>query len=151
MRNLKCSLLRFDLKGEKLLEKKDFSVDMKADLAETVLEIKTPKDKYFTVFDVKNDKGDLICRTFYRDGALPLEKTDAFRIVSQDDNSVTVEASKLLVSVFLDGDYVFDDSCFMMLPGEVRKISFKKTVTYGRDVSSHVPGINVTCYGLKLL
>ncbi len=73
--------------------------------------------------------GRLIDRAFYKHGALPLIPTDAVNILSQDECSITVTADRYVHAVELEGEYIFDDNYFSLLPYEQRTITFRSSST----------------------
>ena len=68
-------------------------------------------------------------------------KADGLHIVEQTKNSVTVEATEYVHAVVLEGNGVFSDSYFSLLPGERRTISF--TPTQGEESQ-------ITCVGYTI-
>lgn len=48
-------------------------------------------------------------------------------IMERGDDFITLCAKNYTHMVNLDGDYIFEDNYFMMLPGEIRKIHFRRT------------------------
>ena len=80
-------------------------------------------------------------RCFYKDGNLELVKTDCLNIVEQTENSITVEATEYVHTVALEGNGVFADSYFSLLPGEKRTVSF--TPVRGEKAE-------ITCLGYTL-
>ncbi len=74
-----------------------------------------------------------IYRTFYREGILPIAPTNAVKITEQTANSITVTADSYVHAVELEGEYVFEDSYFSLLPGESRTITFKKAREHQKD------------------
>ena len=83
-------------------------------------------------------------RTFYREGNLPLIPTDAVKITEQTENSVTVTASDYVHAVELEGEYLFEDNYFSLLPGESKTVTFKKAREHQTD------GFTLTAYTVKL-
>ena len=80
----------------------------------------------------------LICEisgTGFRDRAHFFEKRPqdiAFphrlpEIVETGDGFMTLHADGYIHAVMLDGDFIFDDNCFSMLPGETKTIRFRKS------------------------
>ena len=63
-------------------------------------------------------------RCFYKEGKLEMVKTDCLRVIEKTENSITVEAEGYVHAVALEGDAVFEDSYFSLLPGQRRTISF---------------------------
>ena len=84
-----------------------------------------------------------IYRTFYREGNLPIIPCDEVKITKQTENTITLTAKKYLHAVELEGEYVFDDNYFSMLPGESKTLTFKKARLHQND------SITLTAYTLK--
>ena len=80
-------------------------------------------------------------RCFYKMGKLELYKTDCLHIVEKTKTSVTVEAQGYVHAVALEGDGVFSDSYFSLLPGERRTVTFTPTQDEAQDI---------TCIGYTL-
>ena len=90
---------------------------------------------------------DVLCgeetyRTFYKQGTLQIGREDAFEIVSDTQDSITLRALKHLQAVELEGDYTFSDNYFTMLEGEIKTIFFKQ-------FSGKANGVSVKSYVLK--
>ena len=64
-------------------------------------------------------------RAFYVDGTLPLVKCTAPDIIAQDEHSVTLSATQYIHAVELEGEYIFDDNFFSLLPREKKTIHFR--------------------------
>ena len=102
-------------------------------------------------FDCKLDQDEIIfCdlqneniqdRCFYKEGKLELIKTDCLRVIEKTENSITVEANGYVHAVALEGNGVFSDSYFSLLPGQRRTISF--TPIQGEETE-------ITCIGYTL-
>ena len=75
------------------------------------------------VFDLETDLGH--DRSFYRAGALFIKPALVDCSVNEETQTVTVRASEYLQAVMLDGEAVFEDSCFPLLPGECRTVSYR--------------------------
>ncbi|MBO5480232.1 MAG: hypothetical protein J6A63_03470 [Clostridia bacterium] len=83
-------------------------------------------------------------RCFYKDGALPLAKTETIRVLAQTENTVTIQATAYLHAVRLEGEYVFSDNYFSMLNGE------ELTLTYRPIASEKQPKpFTVTAFTLQ--
>ena len=76
----------------------------------------------FIVAEIETSAGN--DRTFYRDGALNLVPAAAAMTYDAENHTVTVSADEYVHAIELEGDAVFSDNCFSLLPGEVRTISF---------------------------
>ena len=46
-------------------------------------------------------------------------------IVEQDESSVTLSAAVYIHAVELEGEFIFDDNYFSLLPGEKRTVRFR--------------------------
>lgn len=64
-------------------------------------------------------------RTFYREGILPLKRCEDGVRIERLHDSVTIEASVYVHAVELDGNAIFEDNYFSLLPGQKRKIGIK--------------------------
>ncbi len=64
-------------------------------------------------------------RTFYRDGALDIVPANVEMTVNKAEHTVTVKAETYIHAVELEGDAVFTDNCFSLLPGEERTVSYE--------------------------
>ncbi|MBE6762196.1 MAG: hypothetical protein E7551_07905 [Ruminococcaceae bacterium] len=82
-------------------------------------------------------------RTFFREGNLPIVPTDAVKILRKTDHSITLTAESYVHAVELEGEYIFNDNYFSLMPGETREISFRKTKLHQSDE------INLTAYTVK--
>lgn len=71
----------------------------------------------------------LIDRAFYKNGVLALVPTDSVRVISRGDDFVTVKADKYVHAVELEGEYIFEDNYFSLLPNEERTVTFRPSST----------------------
>ena len=62
-------------------------------------------------------------RSFYKKGKLIINPAE-IELVSKDENSITVSAKEYVHAVELEGEAVFEDNYFSLMPGETRTISF---------------------------
>jgi len=83
-------------------------------------------------------------RTFYREDNLPLAPSNGVTVTEQTDSSITLKADQYVHVVELEGEYIFGDNYFSMLPGETRKVTFKKSKMHN-DAA-----ITLTAYSVKL-
>ena len=83
-------------------------------------------DVAMLICDVTSN-GEFLDRAFYKKGTLPIVPTDAVKVVSRDENTVTVTADKYVHAVELEGEFVFDDNYFSLLPGEQRTVTFRRS------------------------
>lgn len=67
-------------------------------------------------------------RAFYKNGALNIKPASNIKIISQNENSITVTADTYVHAVELEGEYVFSDNYFSLLPNEQRTVTFEPTV-----------------------
>ncbi len=92
-----------------------------------------PDENHVVVMDVKEDGENGSYRTVYFpkrivDLNLPSQKGEqVVKVAQQGDDFITIQADKYVHMVDLDGDYVFEDNFFTMLPGETRTIGFRRT------------------------
>jgi len=101
---------------------------------QTHVEMQTSKKVYgFPLNDLPKD-AMLICdisseighdRAFYMEGTLPMVKCAAPNIVEQDESSITLSAAVYTHAVELEGEFIFDDNYFSLLPGEKRTVCFR--------------------------
>ena len=66
-------------------------------------------------------------RTFYQRGALTMYPSQVQLVHLADIPAVEVSADTYVHAVELEGDAVFEDNCFSLLPGETRRIAYKST------------------------
>jgi len=64
-------------------------------------------------------------RTFYIHGALNIRPAQVTLVPVPDENAVIISADTYVHAVELEGDAVFSDNCFSLLPGESRKIAVR--------------------------
>ena len=82
-------------------------------------------DGTIIVCDIKGD--GIFDRTFYKCGTLPIIPSKNIEVTEKTDNSITVMANEYIHSVELEGEFIFEDNYFSLLPGESRCISYCKT------------------------
>lgn len=81
------------------------------------------------------DKGEIIVaemeytggkdRTFWKEGALEIVPANVSLSVDTGKRTVTVKSESYVHAVELNGDCIFADSCFSLLPGEERVVSYE--------------------------
>ena len=76
-------------------------------------------------------------RSFYKEGTLWLERADHdLQILQQNKESITLKTDRYLHGVALEGNCVFSDNYFSMMPGEVRTVSFNSLrATFASDIA----------------
>jgi len=63
-------------------------------------------------------------RTFYRFGNLPLVPAEAELTVNRELRTATVRAKGYVHAAELEGNAVFSDNCFSLMPGEIRTVDY---------------------------
>lgn len=97
------------------------------------LDWELPEEDYLLVMDVITKEEAYPYRTVYftkRIADLHLPSSSGERtvhITEQGTDFITLCADKYTHMVNLDGDYIFEDNYFTMLPGETRTIRFRQT------------------------
>jgi len=108
-------------------------------VSEVILEF-APKDTETVLVDVKSRYGT--DRSFWREGGLPLSKTDLFRVRREWDSFdresgerlhyITVEACGYIHCLELLGDYIFEDNYMILTEGEIVTVKGKPIGEGGR-------------------
>ena len=80
---------------------------------------------------------------FYKEGALRLCPTDAITVTARTENSITLTTDRYIHAVELEGEQIYEDNYFSLLPGESR------TVSYTRAKDARSDEISVTAYTLE--
>lgn len=79
-----------------------------------------PDDSQFIIGDIEYDgQAD---RCFYKKKNLELKNCDNLLEIEKSENCVKIKADGYVHVVELDGDYIFSDNYFEMLPGETRTV-----------------------------
>ena len=137
--NLQVSIKKLNYKTRKLTQRAEQTVQVEAQsVARIAFDCKLDRDEII-VCDLQND--EVQDRCFYKEGKLELKKTDYLQIVEQTKTAVTVEAKAYIHAVALEGNGVFGDSYFSLLPGQRRTISFA-------PIQGEEP--EITCVGYTL-
>jgi len=133
-----------------------FTLDTKSDTTETLEKrvVSAPANETVQAATVKcslKETEVLLCemtfgnqtdRAFYKTGKLPIVPTDRVKVIEKTKGSITVTADRYVHVVELEGDALFSDSYFSLLPGEV------KTVTF-RPLAEEKPEISICGYKLE--
>ena len=82
-------------------------------------------------------------RAFYRQGTLPIVPCAAPAVLGRSENSITLQASTYTHAVELEGEYVFGDNYFSLLPGEQRTVVFRPAA------NAHTDALTVTGYTVE--
>ena len=80
-------------------------------------------------------------RAFYKNGALSIIPAEVEYRLFEGENKITVFANSYVHCVMLSGNAVFEDSCFSLLPGESRTVSYRPL---GSDASVSCEGYTVS-------
>ena len=65
-------------------------------------------------------------RCFYKSGTLELTAADhCVNVMERTHNGITIQANSYVHAVEFEGDYIFEDNYFSMLPGEIRVVSYE--------------------------
>ncbi len=105
---------------------KKLSVDISAATSKmvTTLELNEIPDGAILICDANGENEH--DRAFYKNGNLPIVPCDAVKIISRDENSITLKADSYIHAVELEGEYIFDDNYFSLLPNEQRTVNLRK-------------------------
>jgi len=76
-------------------------------------------------------------RTFYREGMLDIVPAAVDMTFDTENHTVTVKADTYIHAVELEGDTVFEDSCFSLMPGEVRTVTYEPITDTGVTVTAY--------------
>lgn len=88
------------------------------------------------VCDIKHSEENDRC--FYKEGALDIVPCDeSIRIMAKSKDSITLMATSYIHAVELEGEFIFDDNYFSMMPDEIRIIHFDEVAncTENKDIS----------------
>ena len=112
------------VKGASVRELECLTSDIPANTAGVVCAGRYALDKgEIIVAEMEYDGGN--DRTFWKEGALEIVPAGVCLNVDAEKHIVTVKADKYVHAVELNGDCIFADSCFSLLPGEERVISYE--------------------------
>lgn len=141
------------LKGQTLqvsINKLNYKTGKVTLLSEQSIQVDTQKTARIAIDCVLQENEIILCdlqnediqdRCFYKEGKLEMVKTNGLRTIEKTENSITVEATEYVHAVALEGNGVFSDSYFSLLPGQCRKISF---------VPLQAGKSDITCVGYTL-
>ena len=121
----------FYIKGGKVFPIADHKADIEAQTSKKVygLPLENLPEGAMLICDISSEVG---CdRAFYIEGALPMVKCSAPDIVEQDENSITLTAAEYTHAVELEGEFIFDDNYFSLLPGEKKIVRFRPAKNAG--------------------
>lgn len=104
-----------------------------------IIDWQLPEEGHVLVMDLVDGEGTLLYRTNYfpkriRDMHLASQKGQGgAKIVERGEDFLTLETDTYVQMVNIDGDYIFEDNYFTMLPGERRIIAYRKTAQAQSD------------------
>ena len=110
--------------GNKIVDTFDGVVNAKAYSTNYIRLPWKSDDKYLVVCDINYDDGEDRCS--YKRGNLELKNCIELLDSEIKEDSITIKANGYVHAVELDGEYVFSDNYFTMLPGEIRTVGFEK-------------------------
>lgn len=136
---LQVSIKKLDYKTGKLTQCTEQSIQLDSQSVKRIPINCELMENEIIICDMQNE--NIQDRCFYKEGKLELNKTDCLHIIQKTENSITVEADGYVHAVALEGNAVFSDSYFSLLPGQRRTVSF--TPTRGEEPE-------ITCIGYTL-
>ena len=120
--NLQVSIIKLNYQTGKRTQCAQQNVQVEAQSVVKLPVDCTLLENEILVCDLKNE--NIQDRCFYKVGKLEMTQTDCLRVMEKTPTSITVEADGYVHAVMLEGDGVFSDSYFSLLPGERRTIFF---------------------------
>jgi len=108
--------------GKEILEKTE--IEISANSTECILKFTENIGKDDMLIMEIETEGGGFDRAFYKPDKLLL-KPCAVEITDKSDETITVRAREYVHSVCIEGEAVFEDNFFMLLPGETRTIKYK--------------------------
>lgn len=128
--------------GMRVIDEKDFVISVDAYTSAAISLGWATDPDLVPIIDV--DLGSYTDRAFYNHGKpLIAPCPDALKVVSRDDGSITLKALSYIHAVELEGDCLFSDDYFSMMPGEEKTVTWKKLKPLDDD------SFTVTAYTLK--
>lgn len=99
-------------------------------------------EDHIVICEIKTDCGK--DRSFYKDGNLAINDcSDCVKVISHTDTSISLASDKYIHVLELEGDYIFSNNYFSMLPGE------EVTITYKNSNNIFDSEVTVTAYTLQ--
>lgn len=136
---VRITVSTWNIQTSKLLDKKELNLTAEPNSVLSFDAGDIPARDQLTILDLYNEKNDLMDRTWYREGVPSIRRCDALSASVEETGRgsgiLTVESEQLLFAVFPEGDAVFSDSGFLMLPGERKEIAFRKAASV-REISA---------------
>ncbi len=102
----------------------DFSCSVEPLRAAEVFRYDTPLRRgEVLICDIKGDFGS--DRSFYKEGALTLHRTEASVCIDKKAHSISVRAEDYIHALTLTGEVLFSENCFSLLPGEQKAVTYQ--------------------------
>ena len=130
LKNLTVTLTLRTVSGSTVKDLAQTTVSVPAGTARMVYRLNAPPEG---VLLCDASCGDLRDRAFYKDGTLPLFPTDAVEVIGKAAHSITLKASAYVHAVELEGEYIFEDNYFSLLPDEVRTVTFRNAAIHDSE------------------
>lgn len=116
-------------------------LDTAANSSCVAFEINTPlDDDDVLIFEIIGEDGSRD-RSFYRHSRLEPEVCET-EVLEKTDEYITVRAKKYVHTVVLEGEAVFEDNYFSLLPNEIRRVFYR--------IVGDCAEVNVSGYTLKI-
>lgn len=140
LENIGAELTVYCLHKGEIYPIKSVSVSAKKECSEKVLSLPLsimPEDAVL-LCEIKGES--FFDRAFYKNGNLPIFPCDGVKITAKTENSITVYSEKYAHTVELEGEFIFGDNYFSLLPGE------KRTVNMRPSKNAESDSITLTAY-----
>ena len=123
----KASVMLIDMESGKLIDKDNVDISVSGYSASSVKLTVEPTDNQVIVCDIKGD--GFADRAFYKEGGLPLKRYEGVIVKKIGDRYITLASDRYIHAVTLEGDTIFDDNYFSLIPGEERTVKYDKGAT----------------------
>ncbi|MBO7520193.1 MAG: hypothetical protein J6T73_05385, partial [Clostridia bacterium] len=120
--SIKAYLL--SLKDKEIIDTFETKIHSKPYCADYIELPWTPDDLQFVIGDIEYE--GIKDRCFYKRKNLELKNCNTLLKVEKSGKSVRMSVDGYVHVVELDGDYIFSDNYFTMLPGEIRTITLEE-------------------------
>ena len=136
---VKCKCILMSGENYKTLIEEELEIAENTSIAAFELTDKI-KENDVLLLEIEDESGNRD-RAFYKHGDLEIVQcNDKLEVLKKTDNYIELKANSYIHAVELEGEAVFEDSYFSMLPNETRTISFEKVGS---------ADIEITAYTLK--
>lgn len=122
-----ASVKLIDIESGKVIDSTEVTIGVSGYNASFVTLPLITTDKTVIIADVKGD--GFTDRAFYKDGGLPLKRFDGAIVKEIGDGYITLTSGRYIHAVTLEGDCIFEDNYFSLIPGEERTVKFDKGAT----------------------